>query len=222
MKPDNIVLECIVGSQMYNLATPESDVDIKGIFIENPKSFWSLNKPKEGFEHTNPDLSYKELKKYCNLCLSMNPTMLELLYANEYLQLSDIGKELISIRDKFLHKGAVNSFLGYALSQVKRKYRNASDITEYRAGKHVRHTWRLCKQYEQLATTGTLQPRLTDEERKECFAFQEKSYREVLKWFEDEDQRLRSLPSVLPDKPDEGAINNFLIKTYERIYNENK
>lgn len=219
MKPDNIILECVVGSQMYNLDTPESDIDIKGIFVEDPKNFWNLNSPKEVKDHTDPDWAYFELKKFCRLALKMNPTIIELLYANEYLQLTPIGKELVSIRDKFLNKSAVNSYLGYALQQVKRKYRNASDITEYRAGKHVRHTWRLCKQYEQLATTGTLQPRLTDEERVECFAFQEKSYRECLQWFLNEDEKLRRLPSILPDKPDYEAINKFLINTYERIYN---
>lgn len=221
MKPDNVILECVVGSQMYNLDTPESDIDIKGIFMEDPKNFWSLNSPKEVKDHTDPDWAYFELKKFCHLASKMNPTIIELLYANEYLQLSPIGEELIKNRDMFLNKGALNSYLGYALQQVKRKYRNASDITEYRAGKHVRHTWRLCKQYEQLATTGTLQPRLTDEERAECFAFQECSYRECLQWFLDEDKRLRDLSSILPDKPDYDKINNFLVNTYERIYNEN-
>lgn len=222
MKPNNIILECVVGSQMYNLDTPESDIDIKGIFVAEPTKFWNLETVKDVVDHTEPDWAYFELKKFCNLALKMNPTIIELLYANDYLQLTPIGRDLIAIRESFLHKGAVNSYLGYAVQQVQRKYRNASDITKYRAGKHVRHTWRLCKQYEQLAMTGTLQPRLTDKEREECFAFQKKTYRECLQWFLNEDKRLRELPSVLPDKPNREEINKFLVNTYERIYNEHK
>lgn len=220
--PGEIILECVVGSQLYNLDTVSSDVDIKGVYVTNPEDFWKLGNVKEVVDHTSPDWAYFELKKFCNLAMKMNPTIIELLFAPEYTRLSKIGEELVQIRNSFLNKKAVNSYLGYALQQVKRKYRNASDITEYRAGKHVRHTWRLCKQYEQLATTGTLNPRLTDEERKECFKFQEKSYRECLQWFIQEDERLRKLPSILPDEPDIEAINSFLCKTYRRVLNDHK
>ena len=219
MKPKRVILECVVGSQLYNLNTPESDIDIKGIFVEEPSHFWDLHSPKEVIDHTDPDWAYFELKKFCRLAAKMNPTIIELLYANEYIQLSPLGEELIKIRTSFLNKGALNSYLGYALQQVKRKYRNAADITEYRAGKHVRHTWRLCKQYEQLATTGILQPRLTDEEREECFTFQNKSYQECYEWFREEDKRLRALTSVLPDEADYETINRFLVNSYERIHN---
>lgn len=122
-------------------------------------------------DHTDPDWAYYELKKYCNLALKMNPTITELLWANKYTILEPLGEELISLRKAFLSKTAVNSYLGYALSQIRRKYRNAADVTQYRAGKHVRHLWRLCKQYEELATTGELRVKLSNQEREECFEF---------------------------------------------------
>lgn len=219
MKPNNIILECVTGSQMYNLATPESDIDVKGIYILPLKDMYSTiggwRKIDKVYDHTDPDWAYYEVEKYMNLIIKGNPTALELLFANEYLLLTQEGKLLLDNRSAFLSKKIKNAYIGYALSQVRRKYRNASNVMEYRAGKHVRHTWRLLKQYEQLATTGTLNPRLTDEERKECFAFQEKSYEEALNWFIEEKNRLEALPSVLPNEPDYNKINSILLELRE-------
>lgn len=213
MKPENIILECVVGSHMYNLDTPTSDVDIKGIYVENTARFFEMTEPRLIKDHTDPDWAYYELRQFCYLAAKANPTITELLWASEYSILTDIGKELVALREAFLSKRALKSYLGYAMSQVARKYRNATDITQYRAGKHVRHTWRLCKQYEELASTGKLRVRLTNEERKECFAFMNKSYEECMDWFLDTEARLNKIDSVLPEEPDFDKINDFLIKT---------
>lgn len=215
MKPNNIVLECVVGSHLYNLDTPESDEDIKGVYVmPTTDLISSLNgfaKIDKVYDHKDPDWAYYEVQKFMKLVAKGNPTLLELLYANEYTQLNHIGKLLIKFRYSFLSEKAVrNSYLGYATQQFSRRYRNASDITEYRNGKHCRHIWRLLKQYEQLATTGTLSPRLTDEERAECFAFQEKNYEEVYEWFRAERERLEKLPSVLPPEPGWAMLDKML------------
>ena len=214
-KPDNIILECVVGSQMYNLDTPESDIDIKGIYVlpttELISSLNGFRKTEKVIDHTDPDYAYYEVSKYMRTVASGNPTLLELLYANEYTVLTQLGQMLINNREAFLSKRTVkDSYIGYARQQLKRKYRNAADITKYRAGKHCRHIWRLLKQYEQLATTGTLNPRLTAAEREECFAFQEKTYTEVEQWFEDQLDYLDGIKSVLPEKPNYDKIDALL------------
>lgn len=214
MKPNNIILECVVGSHMYNLDTETSDIDTKGIYVlplqELVSTMNGFKKIEKVYDHNDPDWAYFEVQKYMGLVMKGNPTALELLFANEYNILEPLGQILVENRSAFLSKKMKNAYLGYARQQVVRKYRNASDITEYRAGKHVRHTWRLIKQYEQLATTGTLNPRLTDEERKECFEFQEKSFNEVAEWFRTESARVEALPSVLPDEPDYTKIDAIL------------
>lgn len=214
-KPSNIILECVVGSHMYNLDTPESDKDIKGVYVlpttELVSTINGFDKVNKVYDNTDPDYAYYEVQKYIRTVAKGNPTLLELLYANEYIYTSQMGRLLIAHRTSFLSEKAVrDSYLGYARQQFTRRYRNAADITEYRNGKHCRHIWRLLKQYEQLATTGTLNPRLSDEERKECFAFQEKSYEEVYEWFLEEEARLKGLYSVLPAEPDWNDLNDLL------------
>lgn len=222
MKPNNIILECVVGSHMYNLDTPESDIDTKGIYViptnELLNTLGGFKKIDKVYDHNNPDWAFFEVQKYMSLVLKGNPTALELLYANEYTTITEDGQLLVDNRSAFLSKRIKNAYIGYALQQVKRKYRNASDITKYRAGKHVRHTWRLIKQYEQLATTGTLQPKLTDNERAECFAFMDKSYEEVYDWFRENKERLEKLDSVLPDEPDYDKVNKILTILRSKYY----
>lgn len=222
MKPNNIILECVVGSHMYNLDTPESDIDTKGIYViptnELLNTLGGFKKIDKVYDHNDPDWAFFEVQKYMSLVLKGNPTALELLYANEYTTITEDGQLLVDNRSAFLSKRIKNAYIGYALQQVKRKYRNASDITKYRAGKHVRHTWRLIKQYEQLATTGTLQPKLTDNERAECFAFMDKSYEEVYDWFRENKERLEKLDSVLPDEPDYDKVNKILTILRSKYY----
>ena len=57
MKPDNVILEGVTGSTAYGLATENSDVDIKGIYLLPTSKVLSLrfNPEKTTVDHTDPD-----------------------------------------------------------------------------------------------------------------------------------------------------------------------
>lgn len=220
MKPSNIILECVVGSHMYNLNTPESDEDVKGVYVLPTKDLLGeldgYTKIDQVKDHTDPDWAYYEVQKLIKLVTSGNPTVTELLFANEYTVLTDIGQLLIDNRNAFLSKKNIrNAYVGYAYSQISKKQRNAGNVADIRKGKFLRHLWRLIKQYEQFAETGTLQPRLTDEERKECFDFEEfcrqhPSYAEF--WFLKYKNRLEKVEAKLPEEPDYKKISEILLQ----------
>lgn len=48
-----IILECISGSKAYGLDTPQSDTDIKGVFVLPKKDFYGLNYIKQVNNETN-------------------------------------------------------------------------------------------------------------------------------------------------------------------------
>jgi len=85
---NQIILEGIVGSTAYGLATPESDIDKLGIYIQPTEDFYGLKLWTEkdfSIVTTNPDRTLHELGKFCRLALKCNPTITELLWIPEEL-----------------------------------------------------------------------------------------------------------------------------------------
>lgn len=114
-----VLLDCISGSKAYNLALPSSDTDRKGVFIL----------PKErlfGFEHTqqvsdeSSDQVYFEIKRFLELLLKNNPNILELLNTpKNCIVYKHPLMDLVKSED-FLSKLCLESFAGYASSQIKK------------------------------------------------------------------------------------------------------
>lgn len=165
-----VILEAIVGSTAYGLATPESDVDKLGVFVLPTAEFSRLDLPKDSdfsrVQH-EPDVAYQELGKFCRLALQCNPTILELLWVPQELVTvqTEEGRQLRSRREWFLDPIRVReSYMGYAVSQFKRlsERGNFSSDTRKRTEKHARHLLRLMHQGYTLYTTGTLPVKLDD------------------------------------------------------------
>lgn len=150
----------VVGSKMYGMDTPDSDTDRKGVLIA-PLSVYLGMESYEQFEDPEADTVIYEFKKYLKLAASANPTILELLYAEDYEVLTDVGQELIANREMFLSKRIADSFMGYAMAQVK-KCRNKlaghrdSGIKAKDPNKHAAHCYRLMKQGIELLHTGSM------------------------------------------------------------------
>ena len=114
-----IVLECISGSKAYGLDTPESDTDIKGVFVLPKNEFYGLNYIPQVNNETN-DVVFYELGRFIELLAVNNPNILELLSTpkSEVLFkhpfLKDIKTEI------FLSKLCKDTFGRFALSQIKK------------------------------------------------------------------------------------------------------
>lgn len=221
MKPQNIILEGVTGSTAYGLATKDSDVDIKGVYLLPTSEVLSLqfNLQRTTKDHVDPDWVYHEMGKFMKLVISGNPTVTELLFLNEYTQLTPIGQKLIDNRHLFLSTRAVmDAYRGYALSQAKRlNNRTEQDLDGYasslknRFAKHTRHCFRLLLQARQLLETGTLQVQVTPEEREWLFKMGEQDVDTVVNTFMEKDAEFDSVRSVLPDEPDWEALNELLL-----------
>ena len=220
MKPDNIILEGVTGSTAYGLATENSDVDVKGVYLLPTKTVLSIgfDPQKTTKDHVDPDWVYHEVGKFMKLVISGNPTVTELLYLEEYTQMTPIGQMLIDNRDAFLSTKAVtNAYSGYAFSQAQRlNNRTAQGLDGYdsslknRFAKHTRHCFRLLMQARQLLETGTLSVKVTPEEREYLFAMGEKTADEVVAEFMRQDTEMKNVKSVLPDEPDYDKLNELL------------
>lgn len=219
-KPDNIILEGVTGSTAYGLATENSDVDIKGVYLLPTKEVLSIGFDPQHTtkDHVDPDWVYHEVGKFMKLVISGNPTVTELLYLDDYTELNDFGKLLIKYRSAFLSTPAVmNAYRGYAFSQAKRlNNRTEQGLDGYdsslknRFAKHTRHCLRLLMQARQLLETGTLSVKVTQEQREYLFAMGEKTADEVVNEFMRQDSKFDNIISVLPDEPDMERLNKLL------------
>ncbi|GAA5043776.1 hypothetical protein GCM10011506_47140 [Marivirga lumbricoides] len=116
---DIIVFDCLSGSHAYGLATPESDVDIKGVYILPEEDYFSLNYVEQVSNKTN-DIVYYELKRFVELLSKSNPNILELLYTpnDSVRKLHPAFEKLRSMN--LLSKQCKESFGGYAMTQVRK------------------------------------------------------------------------------------------------------
>lgn len=222
MKPDNIILQGVTGSTAYGLNHAGSDVDIKGIYLLPTDTVLSMDFTNEHttIDHSDPDWVYHELGKFMKLVKNGNPTVTELLYLNDYEILTPIGQLLIDNRDAFLSTKAIsNAYRGYAFSQAKKlNNRTEQGLDGYDSGlknrfaKHTRHCFRLLMQARQLLETGTLQVKVTPEQREYLFEMGEKTADEVVEEFMRQDAEFEGIKSVLPDEPDVARLNGLLVK----------
>lgn len=222
MKPKNIILEGVTGSTAYGLATENSDIDIKGVYMLPLTDVLAMGFSNEHntFDSTDPDWCYHEIGKFMQLVKGGNPTYSELLWLEDYTIMTPIGQLLIDNRQAFLSTNAVlKAYSGYALGQAKRlNNRTEQGLEGYasslknRYAKHTRHCFRLMIQARQLLETGHLDVRVTTEQREWLFEMGEKSYDEVISTFMKMDNELKEIKSVLPDKPDVEKLNQILFE----------
>lgn len=118
-KPENLLLKAISGSHAYGLATPSSDVDVRGIFMLPQDALFGM-KYTEQVHDNKHDIVYYELRRFFSLALQNNPNILELLAVPE-----DCVKYRHPIMERlhvgmFLSKRCKNTFMGYAIQQISK------------------------------------------------------------------------------------------------------
>ncbi len=116
------VMECLAGSHLYGTNTPESDFDLRGVFIPSKEYFVGFLKNIEQIQNVNQDITYFDIRKFFKLCLECNPNIVELLFVpqDRLLVITPTWRKIAEHRDIFLSKKARYTFSGYAISQLHR------------------------------------------------------------------------------------------------------
>jgi hypothetical protein len=110
------------GSHAYGMATPESDLDIRGVLIPPKEYFLGFAHRIEQVESNDPDLIIYDIRKFFALAAACNPSIIELLWTAEedHLLVTPLGRRLLEHRSLFLSRRAKQTFSGYAVAQMKR------------------------------------------------------------------------------------------------------
>lgn len=207
---NKIVLEAVTGSRAYGLNHALSDTDTMGIFlaptVEVAGLYWGAK--DESWSDAGPegdDNTRHEVGKFLRLVLKSNPTMLELLFMNEYTTLDEVGQGMIDIRDKMLYTDKVrDAYLGYATAQKERVLREFPDHKP----KMLRHCLRIAEQGAELLSTGEFNVRVDNPQR--FFDLETMDLMRAGMILESALYNLETTDSVLRDEPDIEYVDEFL------------
>lgn len=211
------VFRAVVGSHAYGLATEDSDIDMRGCYVLPTHEILGVFPTKDTVQTNNPDLCEYELTKFVKLCATANPSVLEMLFLDEYEILLPEAQMLIDIRDAFVSQYVADRYGGYAMAQLKRLLNrndgSFSSDTRKRYSKHARHCFRLIRQGNELLTTGTLNVKVKDPEN--LFWIGEQEPEKLKELFEQEFYLLDQNKVKLPKGPDLDRINKVVLAIRE-------
>ena len=118
----SVIFRGIVGSRAYGTATEQSDTDTHGIFVVPSMEYVRLVPPPKQISDARNDHTYYSLFRFCELMAEANPTTMEILYLPEdcLITATPAFEMLVEHSDMFITQRAVESHLGYAVSQMKK------------------------------------------------------------------------------------------------------
>lgn len=223
-----LIFQGIVGSTAYGLNTPESDIDMMGVAMEQPEHILGL----QTFDHFDDKSVINGiiygLKKFLWLVLKGNPTVTELLWVDPNTQpvVTPTWKSLLKIRDAFLSHHTIKAYLGYLIQQRERlegsrggKDVNRRDLVEKYGydTKYAMHAMRLGMMGSDLMNFQKIELPMDSDKVMLLMGIRNGQFQldwvlEQLKFKEMELAGFRN--AMLPPEPDYGMVERWLMKTY--------
>jgi hypothetical protein len=122
-------LEAVVGSHLYGVSKPESDLDLRG-FVAEPEEYLIGMEGFEQKEYKDEDRVVYGMKKFFTIVRQGNTNAFEVLFANEYRHMTDIGRLVVENRHLFATKAYYRAIRGFALAEW-RKARAVTLVMEH-------------------------------------------------------------------------------------------
>ncbi len=140
---DKIILLGLGGSYAYGTNTENSDIDVRGITANDKNDILHAGIEKysfEQFDDDDTDTVIYSFNKMIRLLSECNPNTIEILGSprDEYLVITDVGKELLDMAPCFLSKRCEKTFTGYANQQLYRlKQKSLCAMTPEEYNEHI-------------------------------------------------------------------------------------
>lgn len=159
---NNLIMKCLFGSHLYQLQTPNSDKDYKGVYLPTKESLLLGNYAKHYSESTGDDKSKNtkddvdveifSLPYFIELACKGETVAIDMLHANDEMFESDLYKIWIDLKSKrkMFYTKDMKSYIGYARKQANKYGVKGSRIADVE--KVI--NWLVCsKNQEQLSNT---------------------------------------------------------------------
>ena len=240
-----ILLRATVGSTVHGTSVAGTDDrDEMAVCIEPPAKVVGLHHFETMVYRTQPegvrsgpgdlDLVVHTLRKFSRLAAKGNPSILLPLYVPSSAFVGKphfYGHELRRVRSIFLSKQVGKSFLGYLIAQKERLMGDRGQMRVTRTEliekygfdtKYAGHIIRLAHQGIELMTTGHLTLPMKREQAEEVLSVRTGgfTFQQTLTRAGDLERELRdSLDTdLLPEHPDEKAIDAFVVDAYLQMW----
>lgn len=115
--PRCLLLEVISGSRAYGTDTPESDTDIKGVFLQPLDSWLGLHRLDQVNDEGH-NVTFYELGRFAELLGKNNPNLLEMLFTPPDCVLFRHPLLDLITPEMVLSRVCFDSFAGYAATQI--------------------------------------------------------------------------------------------------------
>ncbi len=155
---EGVVLATRIGSHAHGIARPDSDDDVRGVFVAPPDLQWSLMATPRRIEylrHGGLDELYYEIEGFVRRILTGDPMAVETLFSNLVVEKNEVGEYLLSRRQEFLTRPMMLGFPGF-LRQAARKFHTQARKGKPQKPKALMHWIRLALSALRAVETGEL------------------------------------------------------------------
>lgn len=139
---NNIILLGYGGSHAYGTNLPTSDTDVRGIAGRTAEDIL-LGVDYENVVEVNTDTVIYTVDKLFSLLSYCNPNCIEILGLRDedYIYVSDVGREILDNKRIFLSQKCIPAFVGYANQQLYRlKQKTVSALSPFEYNEHIAKT----------------------------------------------------------------------------------
>lgn len=208
------IFQCYGGSHLYGTQRPTSDVDIRGVFIDDQSRVF-CNHEARTVESGGEDTVMHPLRKFHALMVKGNPTIFETAWAppHKVILMHPIWYRFIEIRSYYTSKNVVSSYIGYLTAQLRDFERNERDA------KAFVHAYRLAVQLYDFNRIGALNPVLNDFHRSVVSRIYDRIYTpaHIISVIEEMIQAVRET-NTFPEKPRLDVIEPVICEMYMDTY----
>jgi len=140
-----LIFGMMAGSWGFNLNVPTSDIDWFGVYIDDIRTYLSLNPSPDTIDCKDPDLVIHEFTKFIKLVLKGNPKLIEPLFCNHYCYKSEEYIKSFDNNTGFLSIHTLDQYVSYSRGKVMEWKKNpGKDI------KNLYHAIRLISEAKRM------------------------------------------------------------------------
>jgi predicted nucleotidyltransferase len=164
------LLQVIGGSRLYGTDLPDSDIDIRGVYVEPlavtlsgfGEGHWQTSQEIREVDGITHDTAMFELKKFIQLLKANESGALDIMFTPEcrVLTESPLWAPLVDMRKEFLSHAVFAKFGSYSRAQFRRIKSTLDGTRVYRSmdNKMIMHAFRLMFDLKRIAETGDHNP----------------------------------------------------------------